>query len=264
MNKIVDSHCHLDFKVFENDLENIFRRASENNVKYFLSISVDFENFKKIKKLVKKYEVCWCTTGIHPNNVKEKINLENIYVTLKKNLEDEKVVGLGETGLDFFRSNKNINNQINCFKQHIKVSIEKKIPLVIHSRSADDKMIDIFKTCIKQYKAKGLIHCFSSKKKLARIALDCNFFISFSGIVTFNNSHDLVNIVKYIPLEKILVETDSPFLSPIPHRGKRNEPSFIVNTIKKIAEIKNLSFEEVVFHTTSNFFSLFDKIKKGI
>ena len=263
MFEIVDSHCHLDFKDFENDLDEIILRAEEKNVNHFLTISVNLENFPKILKLTNKYKNVWCTTGIHPNNVGlETKKCDDLFDTLKKNLQlNDKVVGLGETGLDFYRSREFEEKQIDYFEVHLNLSGEKKIPTVIHTRNAEVETKEILRSKVKIYNSIGLIHCFTGSQELARIALDNGFYLSISGVITFNNSHDLKKIVKYIPNDRILVETDAPYLAPKPFRGKRNEPSLIAHTLKEIAEIKKKKTSEMAMITTKNFFNLFGKVK---
>ena len=263
MFEIVDSHCHLDFKDFENDLDKIILRAEEKNVNHFLTISINLENFPKILKLTNKYKNVWCTTGIHPNNVGiETKKCEDLFDTLKKNLLfNDKVVGLGETGLDFYRSREFEEKQIDYFEVHLNLSGEKKIPTVIHTRNAEDETKEILRSKVKIYNSIGLIHCFTGSKELARIALDNGFYLSISGVITFNNSHDLKKIVKYIPNDRILVETDAPYLAPIPFKGKRNEPSLVAHTLKEIAKIKKKKTSEMAMITTKNFFNLFGKVK---
>ena len=262
MHNVVDSHCHLDFKDYIDDLDEVIKRAVASNVKYFLSISVDFENFEQIKNITNKYKNVWCTTGVHPNHVEliKDFKIENIYKQLDNNIKNPKVVGLGETGLDKYRNNEYINEQLESFEVHLKLSGERDIPTIIHTRSADLETIQMLNSKVKEYNSRGLIHCFSSTKKMAKVALDHNFYISISGIITFKNAHELREIVKYIPMDKLLVETDAPYLAPMPHRGKRNEPSFIKYTVEQIAEIKNIDYDEVVKTTTENFFKLFTKI----
>ena len=263
-NKIVDSHCHLDFKDFDGELDEIVERAKQNAVDYMLSISVDFENFQNIHDISKRFENIWCTTGIHPNNVTKKVNdlnLKSLEETLKINLKKTKVIGLGETGLDFFREEDNRINQIKYFETHLMVSKETGVPVIVHTRSAESDTIKILKNLNEENKVKGLIHCFTSTKEVAEAALNQGFYISLAGIITFKNAKDIVDIVNYIPLNRLLVETDSPYLSPMPYRGKRNEPSYVKYTLQKLAEIKNISYEKMAKVTTENFFKLFSNIK---
>jgi TatD DNase family protein len=262
-NKIVDSHCHLDFNDFDGELDEIVERAKLNAVDYMLSISVDFENFQNIHAISERFDNIWCTTGIHPNNVPREvsdINLKNLEQTLKTNLSKKKVIGLGETGLDYFREENNKINQIKYFETHLMVSKETGVPVIVHTRSAESDTIGILNNLNEENKVKGLIHCFTSTKEVAEAALNQGFYISLSGIITFKNAKDIIDIVNYIPLDRLLVETDSPYLSPMPHRGKRNEPSYVKYTLQKLAEIKKISYEQMAQVTTENFFKLFSNI----
>ena len=261
-NKIVDSHCHLNFDDFKNDLDEIISHARKNDVEYMLSISVDFENFENIHKISKRYKNVWCSTGVHPNNVpkdfkKDEINL--LRKQLEQNLSKKKVIGIGETGLDFFRGLANKNNQIEYFKNHIQIAGEKKVPLIVHTRDAENETIKNLNNFVQSNGTTGLIHCFSSGKKLAKCALDIGFYISFSGIITFKKAEQLREVVNYVPIDRILVETDAPYLAPVPFRGKRNEPAFTKYTLEKIATIKKISPEKLAEITTKNFFKLFTK-----
>lgn len=262
-NKIVDSHCHLDFDDFDGELDEIIEKAKLNDVDYMLSISVDFENFKNIHAISKKYKNIWCTTGIHPNNVPKEVsekNLIDLEHTLKANLKKSKVIGLGETGLDFFREDNNKINQIKYFKTHLMVSKETGVPVIVHTRAAESDTIEILNNLNEENKVKGIIHCFTSTKEVAEAALNQGFYISLSGIITFKNATDIIDIINYIPMNRLLVETDSPYLSPVPYRGKRNEPSYVKYTLQKLAEIKKISFEQMAKVTTENFFKLFSNI----
>lgn len=260
---IVDSHCHLDFEDFDNDRDLILKRAKDKNVKYFLSISINMEDFDKVYSVAKSSDNIWCTTGIHPNNVsKEKLNLKKLSEDLKINLKKTKVIGLGETGLDFFRGDENKKNQIESFYTHLELSGILNYPTIVHTRNADSETISCIKNSVNKFSSTGLIHCFTSTKYLAKEVLNKGFYISFSGIITFKSASDLIEVVKYVPLDRILVETDAPYLAPIPHRGKRNEPSFVSHTIEKVAEIKKVSTQKMAEITTNNFFNLFSKTNK--
>ena len=262
-NKIVDSHCHLDFDDYSNDLDTVIRNAKLNDVEYLLSISVNLEKFKTIHNITKKYKNIWCTTGIHPNNVQKNISddqFESIIKQLKENINKPKVIGLGETGLDYFRESNNKINQIKLFEGPLEISSLTNKPVIVHTRKAESDTISILNNFTKKKNVRGLIHCFTSTKEMAEAALNVGFYISLSGVITFRNAKDLVDIVKYIPTDKLLVETDSPYLSPVPNRGKRNEPSNTKFTLEKLAEIKSISVENMAKITTDNFFSLFKEI----
>ena len=257
MTNIVDSHCHLDFKDFQDDLDLVIKKAYDANVKHMLSISVNLEDFNNVYKVANSYDNIYCTTGIHPNNVPENKNNELLFEKLSLNLNKKKVIGVGETGLDFYRNEENRINQIEYFNTHLEVSGLLNYPTIVHTRNAEKDTINCIEKAVKKHSTKGLIHCFTSTMELAKKVLDEGFYISFSGIITFKKVDDLIDVVKYVPLDRILVETDAPFLAPMPFRGKRNEPSFVTHTLKKIAEIKKKNIEDMAQITTNNFFNLF-------
>ena len=252
---MIDSHCHLDHEPLFNDLENVLKRSKEVGIEKLLTICTTFESFVKIKQLVKKDDIIYGTYGIHPHEAKnDKVTKKLIIDEINAN---EKIIGIGETGLDFYYNFSDKKDQIKSFEEHIKASIELKIPLIIHSRNAEDEMLEIFNE-YKKYNLKILMHCFTGSKKFAKNLLDLNAYFSASGIITFKNSTDLQETFKSIPLEKTLIETDSPYLAPVPNRGKKNEPSFVKFTAEKLAEIKNIPISELVKNTTSNFNKLFN------
>ena len=251
---MIDSHCHLDHESLLSDLSNIIKRSKEVGIQKILTISTTLESFKKIREIIRIDEMIYGTIGIHPHDSEDyQITSEYIVEKLKKN---PRIIGIGETGLDFFYNNSEKDKQILSFKQHIKASIETKTPLIVHSRNAEDETFDILNT-YKDKNLKILMHCFTGTKKFAEKLLTLNSFFSASGIITFKNSIDLQKTFKFLPLDKILIETDSPFLAPVPNRGKKNEPSFIDFTAKKLAEIKNISKTELIKSTTDNFNKLF-------
>jgi len=254
---IIDSHCHLDYPCIYDHLDDVIKRANDNKVKYLLSICTTQDSFKKIKLIINKYKNIYGTFGIHPHETEKHKHIDAKYIveTKKKN---NKIIGVGETGLDFFYNHSDKNVQINSFVQHIYAASELDIPIIVHTRNAEAETYDILKNESKNSKLKVLIHCFTGSKDFAKKMIDLNFYISISGIITFKKSTDLVDVVKYIPNENLLVETDSPYLAPIPFRGQDNEPSFIVHTIKKISEIKKVSNETIVDYTTNNFKKLFN------
>ena len=252
---MIDSHCHLDQEPLFNDLENILKRSKEVGIEKLLTICTTFESFVKIKQLVKKDDIIYGTYGIHPHEAKnDKVTKKLIIDEINAN---EKIIGIGETGLDFYYNFSDKKDQIKSFEEHIKASIELKIPLIIHSRNAEDEMLEIFNE-YKKHDLKILMHCFTGSKKFAESLLDLNAYFSASGIITFKNSTDLQETFKSIPLEKTLIETDSPYLAPVPNRGKKNEPSFVKFTAEKLAEIKDISISKLVKSTTSNFNKLFN------
>jgi TatD DNase family protein len=251
---MIDSHCHLDHEPLLSDLLNVIQRSKNVGIKKLLTISTSLKSFSKIKEIVNKDDMIYGTIGIHPHETNQNtITAELIIKHLKDN---KKIIGIGETGLDFFYNNSDKNSQIESFREHIKASIETDVPIIIHSRNAENETFDILNE-YKQNNLRILMHCFTGSKKFAQKLLTLNSFFSASGIITFKNSIDLQETFKFLPLDKVLIETDSPFLAPVPNRGKKNEPSFIDFTAKKLADIKKISKTEIIKITTNNFNNLF-------
>ena len=251
---MIDSHCHLDHEPLFSDLSNIIKRSKDVGIEKLLTISTSFDSFSKIKEIVKQDEIIYGTIGIHPHeSEKDIIKLDEI---IKNFQENDKIIGIGETGLDFYYNNSDKEKQISSFIRHIEASIKTKAPLIIHSRNAEKETYDI----LNDYKDKNLkilMHCYTGSKKFSEKLLMLNAYFSASGIITFKNANELQDTFKSLPLDKILIETDSPFLAPVPNRGKKNEPSFIDFTATKLAEIKEISKSELIKITTSNFNKLF-------
>ena len=251
---MIDSHCHLDHEQINSDLSNVIKRSKDVGIEKLLTISTSFESFKKIKDIITKDEIIFGTIGIHPHETdNNEISVDEI---VKNFDENSKIIGIGETGLDFYYNNSDKEKQIKSFKKHIEASIKTNSPLIIHSRNAEDETFEI----LNQYhdkKLKILMHCFTGSKNFAERLLKLNAFFSASGIITFKNSLDLQETFKFLPLDKILIETDSPYLAPVPNRGKKNEPSYIDYTAQKLANIKNISKLELIDSTTNNFNKLF-------
>ena len=221
---MIDSHCHLDHEPLLGDLSNVIKRSKEVGIKKLLTISTSYESFDRIKNIIQKDEMIYGTIGIHPHETtKNKITSD---IIVKNITENEKIIGIGETGLDFYYNNSDKNDQINSFKEHIEASIKTNSPLIIHSRDAEVETFEILSK-YKNQNLKILMHCFTGSKDFAKKLLTLNAFFSASGIITFKNSLELQETFKFLPLDRILIETDSPFLAPVPNRGKKNEPSFI-------------------------------------
>ena len=251
---MIDSHCHLDHEPLFSDLVNVIKRSKKVGIEKLLTISTSFESFNRIKKIIHEDQMIYGTIGIHPHETTTNKITSNIIV---KNInENKKIIGIGETGLDFYYNNSDKNNQIISFKEHIEASIETNYPLIIHSRDAEDETFNILNN-YKDHNLKILMHCFTGSKNFAKKLLSLNAYFSASGIITFKNSQDLQETFKFLPFEKILIETDSPFLAPVPNRGKKNEPSFIDFTAQKLADIKNISKSDLINFTTNNFNKLF-------
>jgi len=254
---MIDSHCHLDFTEFKNDFIQVLKNARQQNVKGMQTICTKVSEFDKILALTKNHKNLWCSVGTHPHNAKDETDITADQII--KLCKNDKVIGIGETGLDYYYENSDKNLQIDSFLKHIYVSQETNLPLIVHAREADKDIIEIMNNEYKKKAFNGVIHCFTSTYDLAKAALDINFYISFSGIITFKNASDIRESCKKIPIEKILIETDAPFLAPVPYRGKRNEPSFVKETLIKLAEIKRMHIDKVDKITTDNFFSLFKR-----
>ena len=251
---MIDSHCHLDHEPLLSDLTNVIKRSKEIGIKKLLTISTSFESFERIKTIIQKDKMIYGTIGIHPHETKENKITSDIII--KNITENDKIIGIGETGLDFYYNNSDKDNQIISFKEHIEASIKTNSPLIIHSRDAEEETFNI----LNDYKDKNLkilMHCFTGSLNFAKKLLALNTFFSASGIITFKNSAELQETFRFLPLDRILIETDSPFLAPVPNRGKKNEPSFIDYTSQKLAVIKNISKLELVNYTTNNFNKLF-------
>ncbi len=251
---MIDSHCHLDHEPLLSDLSNVLKRSKNVGIKKLLTISTSFESFSRIKDIVNKDEIIYGTVGIHPHETNTNIITKNEIVKSLK--ENTKIIGIGETGLDYYYNNSDKEKQINSFKTHIEAAIECDVPIIVHSRNAEDDTFKILNE-YKELNPKILMHCFTGSKKFSEKLLTLNSYFSASGIITFKNSVDLQENFKSLPIDKILIETDSPYLAPVPNRGKKNEPSFIDFTANKLSEIKEISKLDLVDKTTDNFNRLF-------
>ena len=251
---MIDSHCHLDHEPLFSDLTNVIKRSKSVGIQKLLTISTSLKSFDRIKKIIEIDDMIYGTIGIHPHETKnDHISINSIIEHLKEN---KKIIGIGETGLDFYYNNSDKDSQLSSFRKHIEASIKTNIPLIIHSRNAENETFDLLNE-YKNNNLKILMHCFTGSKNFAKRLLDLDAFFSASGIITFKNSLDLQKTFEFLPLNKILIETDSPFLAPVPNRGKKNEPSFISFTADKLAEIKKISKDEIIKATTENFNKLF-------
>ncbi len=251
---MIDSHCHLDHEPLLSDLDNIIKRSKDIGIEKLLTISTSLQSFSRIKKIIKKDEMIYGTFGIHPHEASNDIINSSI---IQKNLkEDPKIIGIGETGLDFYYNNSEKDKQIKSFNEHIDASIKADVPLIIHSRDAEKETFEILNS-YKNDNPKILMHCFTGSLDFAQKLTKLNSYFSASGIITFNNSIDLQKTFKALPLDRLLIETDSPFLAPVPKRGKKNEPSFIDFTASKLAEIQDISKSKLIESTTNNFNKLF-------
>lgn len=252
---LVDSHCHLNFPDFEKDLDQVMENAYQQGVTTFLTVNTRLDQTAQLQQLAETYDRVFFSVGVHPHDAADFVSKE-LVASLKDWAQHPKAIGIGETGLDYHYNNSPRQDQIDCFHKHLQAAAELDLPIIIHTREADEDTL----ACLDDHpKAKGVFHCFSGSADLARAALDRGFYLSFSGIITFAKAEDLRRVVQFVPMNRILVETDSPFLAPIPHRGKRNEPAYTRLNAEKIANVKGLRFEEVSEKTTKNFFKLFSK-----
>jgi TatD DNase family protein len=257
---LVDSHCHLDFPEFAPELDAVVGRAKNAGVSVCVTIGTTLAKFPGVRAVAERFENVYCSVGIHPHEAQVE-PLESP-APLVQRAQHTKVVGIGETGLDYYYEHSPREAQQNNFRHHIAAARELKLPLIVHTRDAEDDTIAILRDEMDRGAFTGLIHCFTGTKKLADAALDLGFCISVSGIATFKKSDELRGVLKEVPLDRLLVETDAPFLAPMPYRGKRNEPAFVVNTAAMLAELKGVSSAELAEATTDNFFRLFTKAKR--
>jgi TatD DNase family protein len=259
-NLLIDSHAHLDMLLEEGaDLDEIIQRAKENNVNIIQSVCSSILDFPKILKITEKYEGIYASVGLHPENLhSESATTAEKLIKLSKH---PKVISIGETGLDYHYKGYDKELQRKNFEQHIEASRKTKLPLIIHTRDADKDMQEILESETKNGKFPFLLHCYTSGKELAFKGLDLGGYISISGVITFKNTKELQDLVKKIPLDRLMVETDAPFLAPVPHRGKCNEPAYVKYTAEYLAELKNVSYDEIRKVTTNNFLKLFNKVE---
>ena len=251
---MIDSHCHLDHDPLFNNINEVLNRSKSVGLKKLLTICTSNESFENIKKILDLDEIIYGTYGIHPHETENNKVTKNVIIENVK--KHPKLIGIGETGLDFYYNHSHKDEQIKSFKEHIEASIEVDLPIIVHSRSAEHQTFEILNE-YKNQKPKVLMHCFTGSYEFFKKMEKLNSYFSASGIITFSNSLDLQKTFSKIPNNKLLVETDSPFLAPAPMRGKKNEPSFIKYTIKRLAELKELDEIEMINITSKNFENLF-------
>ena len=251
---MIDSHCHLDHEPLFSNISDVIKRSKKIGLKKILTISTSLESFENIKKIIDIDEMIYGTIGLHPHETSN--NTMNTDYIVEHARKYEKIIGVGETGLDFYYENSKKNDQIESFIKHIEASIDLKYPLIVHSRSAETETFDILNS-YKNTDIKILMHCFTGSKEFAKKLMTLNAYFSASGIITFKNSLELQETFKFISNDRILIETDSPFLAPIPMRGKKNEPSYIKYTLEKLSELKSINFDDLDAITTNNFEKLF-------
>ncbi len=257
---LVDSHCHLDFPDFEADRDALLGRATDAGVGLMVSIGTRISQFDKVLAVAERYDNVYCTVGIHPHEAAAEPKTDAAQLIALA--AHPKVIGFGETGLDYFYDHSPREQQQAAFRSHIRAARQTGLPVVVHTRDADADTAAILAEEAAIGPFPGLIHCFSGSRQLAEKAIDLGLYISLSGILTFNKAEDLRETVRGLPLERLLVETDAPFLAPVPKRGKRNEPSFVVHTAAKLAALKGLEADALATATTENFFRLFTKVPR--
>lgn len=251
--QLVDSHCHIDFEDLAERQDEVLENARANEVAYMLAVSVCLEDFPRVLKLAEEHQNIFASVGVHPNH---KEAHEPDVDELIKLGSDPNVVAIGETGLDYFRSEGDLSWQHERFQRHIEASRALNKPLIIHTRSAAEDTMDQLRDS-NAAAAGGVMHCFAEDWEIAQQALDIGFYISFSGIVTFKSAAPIQEVARKAPLDRILVETDAPFLAPVPHRGKTNEPAYVRHTAEYVAELRGISVQELAEATSNNFFTLF-------
>lgn len=259
---LVDSHCHLNYKGLADDVDNVVERARAADVKTLLTINTKLGEFDDIRAIAERHGDVYCSVGVHPH---EAANEPDVPVdALVSRATDPKVVGIGESGLDYYYDNAPREAQKTNFRNHITASRETGLPLIVHTRDADDDTARILSEEMGQGAFPAVIHCFTASRAFAETALDLGFYISLSGIVTFRNATDLQDIARDLPLDRLLVETDAPFLAPVPHRGKPCEPAYVADTARFLADLRAMPLDDLKRATTENFFRLFAKAERPV
>ena len=257
---LVDSHCHLDFPDFASELDDIVKRAGDAGIERIVTISTRVKQFDQVRGVAERFDSVFCSVGTHPHNADEELDI--FPDDLVRLSEHPKVVAIGEAGLDYHYDNSPREAQAEGLRRHIKAARETGLPLVIHSRDADDDMAAILTEEAEKGAFPAVLHCFSSGRGLAETGIRLGHYVSFSGILTFNRAEELRDIAKDMPADRILVETDAPYLAPTPFRGKRNEPAFVKHTARVLAETRNVSEAEIAERTSENFFRLFSRVTR--
>ncbi len=257
---LVDSHCHLDFPDFASELDAVVERARAAGVGRMVTISTRVKKLPQVLAVAEKFSDVFCSVGTHPHNAHEELDIDA--AALVRLTQHPKIVALGEAGLDYHYDKSPRDAQAQGLRQHIAAARKTGLPLVIHSRECDADMSRILEEEAGKGAFPAVLHCFTGGRELAFKAMELGLYIGFTGILTFKNGQNLRDIAKDLPTERIVVETDSPYLAPLPYRGKRNEPVFVVETAKVLAAVRGVSFEEIARQTTENFFRLFSKVPR--
>jgi len=249
---LIDTHAHLNFSAFTHDYEAVVERAAAGGLVAIINVGSDLETSRRAVELAEKFPMCFAAIGLHPIHVKTEKFDEAEYWRLAKH---QKVVAIGETGLDYYHDKNTADIQKELFQKHISIASRVGKPLILHSREANDDIVSFL--IAQNLELRGVFHCFPGDMQMARLVLDLGFYLSFTGLITFSKNYANLDVVRDAPLEKIMIETDCPYLTPEPHRGKRNEPAFVVEVAEKIAEIKKIDIKEVQTQTTQNAIDLF-------
>lgn len=257
---LIDSHCHLDFPELAADEAGVLARARDAGVGGMLTIGTRLDQFARVRAIAERHDDVWCSVGVHPHEAKEEG--QRTPDRLIEAARHAKVVGIGETGLDFYYEHSPRAEQAESFRAHVAAARQTGLPLIVHTRDADRETAEILEEEHRRGGFTGLIHCFSSGRAVAERAMALGLYISISGIVTFKAAEELRRIVRDVPLDRLLVETDAPYLAPVPRRGKANEPAYVAHTAAKVAELKGVSVAELEAATTANFFRLFTKAER--
>ena len=254
---LVDSHCHLDFPGLIDDIGGVLERADAAGVAEMLAICTRLDRFSGVRDLANAADRIWCSIGVHPHDADDAgvADPDALLVAV----DHPKVVAIGETGLDYYYETCSRAAQLSSFRHHIAAARTSGLPIVIHSRDADDDMADVLSQEMEKGAFSGVIHCFTASRQLADVALSLGLYISISGIVTFKNADDIREIARMVPIDRLLIETDAPYLAPVPHRGKSNEPAFVAETAAYVADLRELGLAELANKTTQNFHTLFEK-----
>ncbi len=258
---LVDSHCHLDYLERDGRLDDAIARARTAGVGLMLTIGTRLDAFDKVRAIAERHDDVYCTVGVHPHEAENEAEVE--IDRLLDAARHPKVVGIGETGLDYYYDKSPRDIQRRLFRIHIRAARASGLPVIVHTREADDDTVAILAEEMAEGAFRGLIHCFSTSRELAENSVEMGLYVSMSGILTFDNTDTIRATARDLPLDRLLVETDSPYLAPVPRRGKRNEPAFVVHTAAKLAEIRGITAEELAQATTENFFTLFSKIPRA-
>lgn len=257
----VDSHCHLDFPDLAENIPQILQRMHDNRVTHALVVSVSMDRWPALFELVAQHDELYASVGVHPDY--EDTHDPSVEELVSLGQSSDKIVAIGETGLDYFRKSEPLEWQRERFRTHIRASRASGLPLIIHTRAASEDTLRIMRE-EKADEVGGVMHCFTESWDVAQAAMDLGFYISFSGIVTFKNAVELQEVATRVPLDRLLIETDSPFLAPVPYRGKTNDPSKVVHVAEKIADLRDVPVTDIAHSSTHNFFKLFNKIKHKI